>query len=271
MKWLHLILAHSFFIALCAVAISYQTIILFNREVDFWCLGFIFFATLVSYNTYWLLSKQKTINFILKNELTKNAVIALSLIGSIFCLIQSTLKIEVIWPAICLNGLYMLPLLPIKQLGFTKKIGFLKTILLAFTWAYVTVVLPLNKNFIFLDNAKLLFFLQRFLFMFLLCIVFDSRDVMVDKIKGLHSLATDTKPIVLKLIFGIVFLVLIATVYVMFTIGLSYAHSVTLLIAAGAAVFLYWLSFYKKSYFFYYFFVDGLMLFSALLTYLASI
>lgn len=188
----------------------------------------------------------------------------------IFCILQSSIKFRVLYPAIVLNGLYILPILPFKQLSFLKKLGFAKTLLLALAWTYVTIVLPLNKPFLYLNDAKLLLFCNRFLFMLILCIIFDSRDIIVDKIKGLHSLATDIKPKTLKIISLICFAVLLFTNYKMHQYGLDIPHNIALLITTAVLAILYYLSFKKRGYLFYYFFVDGMMLFSALLTFLAS-
>lgn len=40
----------------------------------------------------------------------------------------------------------------------------------------------------------MLIFLCRLFFMFMLCVIFDSRDVKVDKIRSLSSLATTVSP-----------------------------------------------------------------------------
>ena len=45
-----------------------------------------------------------------------------------------------------------------------------------------------------------------FLFMLLLCIIFDNRDVAIDQLLGLHSLATDLKASTVDAFLKIVFL-----------------------------------------------------------------
>jgi hypothetical protein len=270
MKWLYFILSHSIFIAICSIALSFQTLQLTHYPLNLFTLGFIFFATLVSYNLYWHLSKQTNFLFS-KKDIGTYMVLASYFLLMIICVIESPLKFRVVYPAIILNGLYILPLLPVKQLSLLKKIGFAKTLLLAFTWAYVTIVLPINKPFIYLDNGKLLLFCNRFLFMLILCIIFDSRDAAIDKIKGLHSLATDTKPTTLKIITATCFAVLLFVAYQMHLYHFLLPYNIALLIVTTVLAFLYYLSFKKRDYLFYYFFVDGMMLFSALLTYLASV
>jgi hypothetical protein len=271
MKWLHFILSHSIFIAICAVGIAYQSILICPTKVNFWIMGFVFFATLTSYNSYWLLSKNSKFTSWFISQKKDLLFIGTSVIFTTICFIQSNLKPQLLFLAIILNGLYILPVLPFKQLAFTKKVGFLKTLVLAFTWAYVTVVLPLNKPFLYFDNPNFLLFTYRFLFMLLLCIMFDSRDVAIDKIKGLHSIATDSKPLQLKILVACLFALLSYVVFLMHDNGVSNNITISLIIAIMVLGIFYFLSLKKQGYFFYYFFVDGLMLFSGLVTYMASI
>ena len=276
MKWLHFILSHSIFIAFCAAAMCFQTATLLQLQTDYWLTGFVFFATLASYNSYWLLSKKifGTVFYqqiFFEKELLKIALLAVYLTGLFICYTQTPLTISLLWPALLLNILYVTPLLPFKVLRFTRRIGFLKTFLLAFTWMYVTAFLPLLKPAFLLTGMEIALLLNRFLFMLLLCVVFDNRDVSVDKIKGLHSIATDLKPASLNFIVAILFVMLVGSVYLLQYFGMDLPQAVALQLSALAIGYLYYLSLQKRGYFFYYFFVDGLMLFSALATYIAGI
>ena len=107
--------------------------------------------------------------------------------------------------------------------------------------------------------------------MLLLCFVFDNRDVAVDKIKGLHSIATGLKPASVKRLALLLLILLTGSVYVLQYSGLNLEQSFALMISAIAAGYSFYLSLQKRNYYFYYFFVDGLMLFSALATYIAGI
>ena len=276
MKWLQFILSHSIFIAFCAVAMCFQTAALLQLQTDYWLTGFVFFATLFSYNSYWLFSKKifgsvfyQQIFF--KKERFKIALLAIYLTGLITCYFQTSLTVNLVWPALLLNILYIVPLLPCKALRFTRRLGFLKTILLAFTWMYVTAFLPLLKPAFLLTGMEIALLLNRFLFILLLCVVFDNRDVSVDKIKGLHSIATDLKPASLIFLVSIFFVILVGSVFLLQYYGMGLPLAVALQLSALAAGYLYYLSLQKRGYFFYYFFVDGLMLFSALATYIAGI
>ena len=199
------------------------------------------------------------------------ALLAVYITGLIVCYFHTSLNVNLVWPALLLNMLYIVPLLPFKAMRFTKRFGFLKTTLLAFTWMYVTGFLPMQQPALALTNFEIVLLINRFLFMLLLCVVFDNRDVAVDKIKGLKSLATDMKPGSVKFLVLMLLILLVGSVYVLQYLGLEVEPAIALLISAIAAGYVFYLSLQKRSYFFYYFFVDGLMLFSALATYIAGI
>ncbi len=276
MRLLHFILSHSIFIAFCAVGLTYQTILLHTLFVDKWLLGFVFFATILSYNFYWLLSKKIFGNVFyqpnfFKKEQYKIIALTIYLGAVVVCYLQSMLTPLLVLPAIVLNMLYALPLLPFKFLNGVRKIGVLKTIILAFTWMYVTAYLPLLKPLNELSSVEIYLLLNRFIFMFLLCIMFDSRDSKLDKIKGLHSIATDIKTTYLKILVALLFVVLACTISLLLSLDFDAKFTISLIITFFATLLLYSLAQKKRGYLFYYFFVDGLMLFSAILTYVASI
>ena len=276
MKWLHFILSHSIFIAFCAVALTFQTALLVRTDIDGFVYGFIFFATLCSYNFYWIISKAAftkpgSLHLMLQEKKTGLLILSLSGIGAVVCLYQYPLPVQFILTSFLLTCLYALPLLPFRPFYFMRKAGVLKTFLLAFTWAYVTVFIPLQKTYLLLSNAELFVFTRRFLFMLMLCIIFDNRDKAVDKIRGLHSLATDLKPAHLQIFIYFIFITLFATNFLYRYYAITFNQSVALHISTLTLLAVYFYSLKKRSYLFYYFFVDGMMLFSALATYIATI
>ena len=276
MKWFQFILSHSIFIAICAAALAFQTSQLLNLQHNLPLYGFIFCATLCSYNFYWMLSKfslsakNNLLQFI-KKEKTGLLLMFLAGTGMLFFFYKSGLSLSFIVIAIALTILYAVPLLPIKFLHFTRKAGVFKTSLLAFTWAYVTVIIPLHKSYSLLDSSGFFVFTRRFLFMLMLCIIFDNRDKAMDKIRGLHSLATDLKPLMLNILIYIIFAVLFISNLFYQQFGIHAYHSIGLQVSTLALLVVYFFSQKKQGYFFYYFIVDGMMLFSALATFIAGI
>lgn len=276
MKWLHFILSHSIFVAFCAVGLSYQTVLLLHLSASIYLYGFIFFATICSYNFYWLLSKYSlrkdiSMKVFFKKEANEIVLLILAIAGSAFCFFQVQLSPVIILTAIVLTGLYAMPLLPISFLKFTRKAGVLKTTLLAFTWSYVTVMIPLQKAFPELTDIELFILTRRLLFMLMLCIIFDNRDIAVDKIRGLRSLATDLSANSMRYLIYSIFIILFATNFLFRYFGLSIGQSIAMQLSTIALLVTYYYSTKKQGYLFYYFFVDGMMLFSAAATWVASI
>lgn len=276
MKWLHFILSHSIFVAFCAVGLAFQTGELLHIDISVYLYGFIFFATLCSYNFYWILSRyafagnESAVAF-LKKKVSGIFLLLISAIGFFICLFQASVQLNHVVTAVLLTVLYSIPLLPVKILHFTRKAGVLKTVLLAFTWAYVTAFIPLQKEYAHLNGADIFILTRRFLFMLMLCIIFDNRDKAVDKIRGLHSLATVLEPGQLQLLITGVFVILFGTNFMSVNYGISFTQSIALQTSTISLLITYFFSLRKQGYLFYYFIVDGLMLFSALTTFIAGI
>lgn len=275
MKWLLFILSHSIFIAICAVALCFQTALLLHINLTIWLYSFIFFSTLCTYNFYWLLSSytfcRQPLRLFLKGYYTNFIVFIIAGIG----LLLSLLNISALWPVISagllFTLLYTIPLLPFKIFHFTRKAGLIKTILLAFTWAFVTVYIPYKQVPTAGSLTLLMLFNNCFLFMLMLCIIFDARDTTVDKIRGLQSLTTLVKPNVIQYIMIAIFVAYLINGIAFRIYYNEPVQIIALLVTGMIAAVVYVFSLKKQGYFFYYFLVDGLMLFSATAAYVASI
>src|SRR6186997_2101526 len=96
MKWLQFILSHSIFVAICAVALSFQTTQLLQLHINPFIYGFIFFATLCSYNFYWILSKlsfaqKAAVPALIKKEKTGFILLVISAAGLMYCFYRSNI------------------------------------------------------------------------------------------------------------------------------------------------------------------------------------
>ena len=276
MKWLHFILSHSIFVAFCAVALAFQTVLLLHLSATIFLYGFIFFATICSYNSYWLLSKYSlqtgfSVSAFVQKEIGKIFLLALTAAGLLASYLQLHLSLYVIIPTVVLTVLYALPLLPLPFMRIARKLGVLKTTLLAFTWAYVTAFIPMQKTGFHFTDVELFILTRRFLFMLMLCIIFDNRNIAVDKIRGLHSLATDLSAKIMRWLIYSIFIILFASNFLSRYYGVSIKETIALQVSTIALLVTYYYSTRKQGYLFYYFLVDGMMLFSALATYIASI
>ncbi len=275
MKWLHFILSHSIFIAFCAVALCFQTAILLHIELSYYLYAFVFFSTVCSYNFYWLLSGYmfagKPLFVFLKKFYSNLLVFIFAVIGCVYCLYEIKPLLPLILIALVLTLLYAVPLLPFKIAVVARKAGLLKTFLLAFTWAFITVYLPYQFAPTGNVYTLVLLLINRFLFMLMLCIIFDARDTNIDKIRGLQSLTTLMSASTVKQLMMLIFAAYILNGIVLRVYYHETMQIIALLVTGVVAGVIYFFSLHRRGYFFYYFLVDGLMLFSALASYMASI
>ncbi|MCW5916318.1 MAG: hypothetical protein KIS82_03115 [Ferruginibacter sp.] len=275
MKWLSFIFSHSIFVSLCSMALCYQTILLLGDNGNVYLYLLIFFSTLASYNLYWLLSRWKfnrrNPKEALKDGLSNLVILFLASIGTLV----SFLFIPQIWPwltgSVILTLFYSLPLWPVKIPFGLKEVGFLKTFLLALAWAYTTVFIPASLNEAGDDFRVWMIFLTRFLFMLMLCIMFDSRDAQIDRIHSLKTLATDLNPTAIKILMFITFALYMLVGLVFRSVFNDIPQTIAFLVVGVVTLLVYLGSQREKGYFYYYFVVDGLMLFSSLSAYLATI
>lgn len=266
------IFSHSIFIAFCAVAMCLETYLVFRTPPDHSILFLVFLSTIGSYNFYWLISKwsfsKNKIDFFKdKNNTAYLILLILSMIG----LLTQYHILLALWIPISITAfltlLYCLPLIGIKSLVFLKGNGFVKTFLLAFTWALVTVAFPLWQEGV-IGIKSIFLLLNRFVFVLLLCILFDLRDAKLDKQLSIYSIATDFSSAYVKRLWWVVFTIFVATVIFIFIYtGFNpyiVSHTLTSILLATA----YLMAVSKKrGYYFYYFFVDGLMIASYLLSF----
>jgi 4-hydroxybenzoate polyprenyltransferase len=272
----HFILSHSIFISFCAAALALQTLLLLSHPINIYLLAFIFFATLSGYNAYWISSKvffnrYPSFSSFVKGNGSSLIVIAIALIGMVVCFDHLHLVMYNIITTLVFLCLYAVPLIPLRQLQFTRKAGFVKTILLALAWTMATTLIPLQIPITEMQSPALLIFVMRFLFMLMLCIIFDKRDAAIDKIRGLQSLATDMRPALLNFLIGIVLLAYVLTTCLLHYYGIDTLNIIMLIVMAAFTLWAYVSSFKRTDYIFYYFIVDGLMFLSGLLTVLVSI
>ncbi|MEO6549642.1 MAG: hypothetical protein ABIN94_16695 [Ferruginibacter sp.] len=271
----HFILSHSIFIAFCASALSLQTLQLLEIKVNGYLLAFIFFATLSGYNAYWTVSRfsfsSHSILNLVKRSMSALVVILVAVAGMAYCFSRLHLLMYNVAITFVLLGLYALPVMPIKQLHFLRRAGFLKTIVLALAWTIVTILIPLQIWITEISFPAMLLFANRFLFMLMLCIIFDKRDAAIDKIRGLQSLATDIRPLILHWLMACIFIAYVCTSLAMAPYGIITSQVAALVASGLVALLVYGYSFRERGYVYYYFLVDGLMFLSAILTALPRI
>ena len=189
------ILFSSVFIADCAVALCIETNLLLHLPfniISFYC--FVFGATLAQYNLHYLVKKSAVTNsqrlaWSLKNKVLHKILLSVGIILILFSFLSFRLHHFIILGVIGIIAfLYSFPVIPLGKKKRIKDYGFIKIITLALIWTLVTVWFPV-VNFSFEKNIFAFVFLQRFVFMFVLCLLFDVRDIEIDRKENIKTVA----------------------------------------------------------------------------------
>ncbi|GAB3011446.1 hypothetical protein GCM10027051_12300 [Niabella terrae] len=265
------------FIAVCAVLMACYTTHLFTGHLpplNF--TAFVFFSTLASYSIHWYLTdagteitEQRT-PWLGRNKRTHLLFFIVSAVGCGFLLLQELAYIKWILPAVLLTFIYTAPKIPFPPFTLLRNFIYAKTLLLALMWAYVTSALPL----LLLDEAwqsgYTLFFINRFLLIFAICIPFDLRDREFDKAGGVKSLVTLLSPVQIRIVFNACILLnLLATVWLHQIRPQTLVENFILLIPTALTFLLYRTAIKTKDDYLFYFILDGLMALSPILHFLA--
>lgn len=261
------------FIACCAVLMVYQSSqLLLHTEADIYFILFVFFATICSYSFHWYMTPDD--HEILTPRMQwlsrhKNIHIVLFIIGFAGTAVAGWFLLawwQWLLLAAILTFLYSAPKIPHPYFRLLRKVAYGKTIFLAFTWMYVTTILPLLISNQSWKPAFSIFAAHRFFLVYLICILFDYRDREYDKIVGIRSLITwlSEKGITRVFVFSL-------SAFTIFTLWMSrlelpYYIIIFLLIPGFITAALYRYAQKNFSDSLYYFVLDGLMAFSAILT-----
>lgn len=273
MRWLKFILSHSIFVSFCAGALAIQAFILSNSEIDISACLLLFFLTLGSYNMYWMLSRLSIANRsnIMADSYGNVLLGLISGAGTLIILLADSSFLPHLPIPVLLTILYSIPLWPGKKFIKLRRVGYVKTVLLALAWTYNTLFFPLKIHFFSAGPELWILFGARFFFMLMLCLIFDSRDARVDKLRSISSLATKLKPQQLSVFFILTFALFICMGFLFRFMNGELSQVIAFTVTGILTWYVYKLSLVRRGYYFYYFFVDGLMMFSAVATILASI
>ena len=151
---------------------------------------FVFLSTIVAYNFIRFYRMSGIVNWFSEwMDEYKNVlyiISALSLVFAGFLAIQFQLKVFLyLLPFALLTFFYGFPL-PFKKIPL-RNVPRIKLFVIGLSFAGVTVIFPLVQNDISLSMNHLLTFIQRFLFIVLITIPFDIRDLHCD-IESLNTL-----------------------------------------------------------------------------------
>jgi 4-hydroxybenzoate polyprenyltransferase len=256
--------------------LAYQTFLLTGQSLRPEIFGLVFFSTLAAYNLYWMVCK-------FSNEKKDKSPLRFAGYSGYFILFlagaiavldylwQMPYYFPVIIIASALTFLYILPMITSLRFRQDRKTGFIKTLLLALTWSVYTVFIPALGILQDQWQKVMLVFLFRFFFLLMLCVIFDSRDVSIDKLGNLPSIGTDFSRRTLTYVMMVLLVVYAILVFQLNQLLHNQWLLFELLVTGALCLLLYLLSLRKRGYYFYYFWVDGMMLLSSLAVYLSVI
>lgn len=266
----------SIFISICAVAMCIETNLLLHLPLNHFAFYlFVFGATLVQYNLHYLFKTTAIANsdrlaWSLKNKQVHKILISLGLALIIYSLFSFRFQhfiILLIFGAIAF--FYSFPFLPFTNKKRIKDFGLLKIVTLALLWTLVTVWFPIDGSY-FSKFSFQLIFLRRFVFIFILCLLFDIRDTEIDRKENIATLAVKLgikKSYTLCYILLVVFIILtiIQFIYIPDT-----SQLIAMFISGAATFIIIKYSQKNNSDVAYLACIDGMMLLQALLVIFAS-
>lgn len=179
----------SIHVAIAVYALTYLTLIAFEIPYDEAMLYFVFYATITGYNFVKYFGLAKFHHRSLAGWLKAIQIFSL-LCFVLMCYYGFQLPTQtLIYIAVfgVVTFFYAIPFLP-KRLFIDKhhnlrSIGGLKVYVIALVWTGVTVFLPVLSNEISINTDVLITAIQRFLFVILLMLPFEIRDLKFDSLK----------------------------------------------------------------------------------------
>lgn len=276
-KLLEFILFSSVFIASCAVGLCIETNLLLGLPLNsfsFYC--FVFGATLLQYNLHYSTKKiavknSERLQWSMKNKKIHFYLLVIGCLLILFSFFSFHLKHFVILACLgAISFLYSFPFLRIGKKRRIKDYGFLKIVTLSLLWTLVTVWFPVNTMPV--DNwLFMLVFVKRFIFVFILCLLFDLRDIEIDRKENINTLPVmlgkkrsyNLSYVLLVLFLALSFLKYLYFPQLAFLIGMAISSFITFLVIEQTKK--------TNSDFIYLAGIDGMMLLQAVLIYLFSL
>ncbi len=271
------ILFSSIFIAACAVALCIETNLLLHFPLNaftFYC--FVFGATLAQYNLHYLVKTTAVANsqrmaWSRAHKSLHKILLATGIVLILFSFFSFRLHHFIILSVLgAIAFVYSFPVIPFGRKKRIKDYGFLKIITLALLWTLVTVWFPVNSLPVEAGIFAFVFF-KRFVFMFVLCLLFDIRDIEIDREEKINTLAVilgRKKSYYLSYAFICLFIILSVVHYFY---APEKATLFAMLLSALATIFTIEATKKTNSDFVYLAGIDGMMLLQALLVYLLGL
>lgn len=262
---------HHLFMAICATSLCWQTFVLLHKNAaNNHLYLFVFFATLLSYNTHFFLASKKSksslqlqwFNESKKITLIFNALVLLATLYYFYFLKDISIYILL---AVVFNVAYTAPLLFKNALKLPLAFTFVKSYFIGFTWVFATAILPMLVINQKPGLPEIALLIHRFFLVSIATLIFDYRDKLRDLELGVHTPANKMEEHQFQWFY--IFNLMLMTVSVVFLYS-STKQAVQWLQLIPCA-FLWWAflqSKKRKDDMFYLSLVDGVLFLSAILS-----
>ena len=179
----------SIHVALAVYAMTWVTLIEYEIAYDENLLYFVFFASITGYNfvKYFGVAKfhhRRLATWLKTIQIFSFMAFAVMCYYAIHLQLKSLLYLSLFG---LITFLYAVPLLPMHYFRDHQKnlrqISGLKIYVISFVWAFTTVLLPLIDNDVIINTDVLIMTFQRFIFVIVLMLPFEIRDLNYDSIK----------------------------------------------------------------------------------------
>ncbi len=271
MRLTRFLLFYHIVIAVSAAALCMQTKLFYSLyDYPLTLIGFVFFATLLSYNLHFSFAagKSSSSEQLLWFRQAKNATLILNIL-SLAATLWFWWKVRSINThiilAIIFNAAYTAPLLLKNPIKLPSVLTFIKSYFIGFVWAYATVVLPLAFFEVEPNVNEVFLFISRLMLVALATMIFDYRDRLRDFEMGVHTPANIMNEQQFQLFFIINVIIYSFSVVFLAIRFHTYLHLLQL-IPGVVAIYLLRISKTEDSDYFYLGWVDGLLILSSLLS-----
>ena len=246
--WKGLLLWSNHFYGIAAGLLCIETTLtLLKKPPSLFLIAFIYLSTVIYYTYAYLNESQAGIynersQWYLQNKKYLK-IRQLVLILICFCIgifhfdfvesfLSLTLMIKVIlFITLFITLLYYYSRPIFKGMNIRNK-GFLKSLSISWVWVFVCFIVPIvlesNGQFIFLDHYAFVYLLQLFIFILILAILFDIKDINRDNDENVKTLVSKygIKPTIYKFIIPLVLLYIWVSLFLFFRLHQSFIYLV---------------------------------------------
>ena len=288
-NWKGVLLWSNQFYGICAVSLSMESsYIVLHKIPSIALLLLIHLATVLYYTHAYLFEQKEGIyndrtlwyrshkNYLIFRQIFLSAVVIyLSFIqlGLYHLFIKSNLFPKaVVLITVAFLFLYYLPSIATRQKNNIRENGIIKSLSIAWVWSFVVCYFPIwliSKGDSFAFSAVfLLHFIELFLFMLILAILFDIKDINRDQVEKVNTIAVTIGKdhVVQKIILP---LLLLYSICILIDWHLMSAPNLVLYTQAILVTMVYWiarLALKRKDIYINILLIDGLMIFKVILS-----